>query len=183
MLFQYKPYCQQDSLHLSEQDVAAVLEACFGKIPLSESVSNTNTATDSTTSNNVQNSGGGGGGGGEYNSSEGRRSSNVHVGGGAVFPWGISGGGGGGGSAQATSDVASVVLIKLIMDLYLLKGPRTAFSMVHFMLQRAVLYGDGAAKARVFDLILNLAVHGEMLYDVPGDQVPPEEDAAIAEAG
>ena len=94
----------------------------------------------------------------------------------------VGGTGLGGGMNIPTSDVVCVVLIKLIMDLYLSQGPQVTFSMVHSMLHRAVVYGDAAAKARVFDLILNLAVHGELLYNAPADQVP-EDDATVVEAG
>lgn len=165
LLFQYKPYSQQDPLHLSEQDIASVLEAAFGKIPLGNTSNGASPSVAPLPSPWLASSPGGAG---------------------SPSPWGgsasVGGGGLGVGMGLPTSDVACVVLIKLIMDLYLSQGPQVTFSMVHFMLQRAVVHGDGAAKGRVFDLILNLAVHGELLYDAPADQVP-EDDAAVVEAG
>lgn len=134
-LFQYKPYLQQDPLHLSDQDVAAVLQVAFGKVPL-----------------------GGSGGGGA-----------------APPPPGP-------GIGSPTADVACVILIKLVLDMYLGQGPEAAFAAVHLVLRQAVTGGDAGARARVFDLILNLAVHGEMLYDAPGDSVP-EDSPAVEAAG
>lgn len=161
LLFQYKPYCQQDLLHLSEQDVAAVLEVAFGKVPYGAPKDNSTTAAPTSPPQAVL-----------------RPTSSLWSG---AAGGGNSTVGGGAGMNQTPSDVACVVLVKLIMDLYLAQGPQLTFSMVYFMLQRAMVHGDGTACARVFDLIMNLAVHGELLYDAPGDQVP-EDDAAVVEA-
>lgn len=36
--------------------------------------------------------------------------------------------------------------------------------------QKPLLYGDLTAKSRVFDLLLNLSIHGELLYAPPAAQ-------------
>jgi len=159
LLFQYKPYCQQDVLNLSEQDVAAVLEVAFGKIPYG--APKDDSATVASTSSQQATP---------------RPTSSLRS-----YAGGSSTIGGGAGMNQTPADVACVVLVKLIMDLFLAQGPQLTFSIVHSMLQRALLHGDGIARARVFDVIMNLAVHGELLYHAPGDQVP-EDDAAVVEA-
>lgn len=52
----------------------------------------------------------------------------------------------------------------------------------HPPLQAPLLRGDPAVQARVFDLLYNLSVHGELLYDAAAEAVP-EDAPALAEAG
>lgn len=49
-------------------------------------------------------------------------------------------------------------------------------------LQAPLLRGEPAVQARVFDLLYNLSVHGELLYDAAAEAVP-EDAPALAEAG
>ena len=49
-------------------------------------------------------------------------------------------------------------------------------------LQAPLLRGEPAVQARVFDLLYNLSVHGELLYDAAADAVP-DDAAVLAEAG
>lgn len=48
--------------------------------------------------------------------------------------------------------------------------------------QKPLMGGEPAAQARVFDLLYNLSVHGELLYDAAASAVP-EDAAALADAG
>ncbi len=49
-------------------------------------------------------------------------------------------------------------------------------------LQKPLLSGDSATQCRVFDLLYNLSVHGELLFDTAAEAVP-EDAPALAEAG
>ncbi len=51
-----------------------------------------------------------------------------------------------------------------------------------YALKRPVVAGDAAAQARAFDLLHNLSVHGELLYDGAAEAVP-KDAPALADAG
>lgn len=144
MLFQYKPYSKQEPLDLSEAEVAAVVEAVFGRVgALGPPAFQEDAAAlwDSLSH-------------------------------GALF--GLS-------SAATTGEVAAVILIKLVMDLYVRAGPRAAFPLVLLLLQKPLLSGDPATQCRVFDMLYNLSIHGELLYDTAAEAVP-EDAPVLAEA-
>ena len=150
LLFQYKPYCQQDPLHLPEQDIESIIEAAFGTLPLSSTLPPPSTTTTSTTAQHQH-----------------QRLD----------------------TSAASSDIACVVLIKLILDMYLRQSPEIACTIIRHILSRALLHAPTpVAKCRVFDFIINVAVHGEMLYEVPGggcdnDTQFPENDVAVERDG
>jgi hypothetical protein len=50
------------------------------------------------------------------------------------------------------------------------------------LLQKPLVGGDAAAQARVFDLLYNLSIHGELLYDTAAEALP-EDAPALADAG
>jgi hypothetical protein len=122
LLFQYKPYSRQERLKISDVDLAAALEAAFGRV------------SDSRIQQMPED---------------------------AESPL-----------AQASS-AGFVILIKVVMDMYLDKGPEAAFSSVLYMVQKPLINGNLKGKCAVFDFILNLMVHGELMY--PEDE--SEEDA------
>ncbi|KAL4856367.1 hypothetical protein ACK3TF_003171 [Chlorella vulgaris] len=143
MLFQYKPYSQQEPLSVGEEEVAAVVEAVFGQM---------------------------GGGASAFTDAADSLWGSL-----AGAQFGLSG-------AASTGEVAAVILVKLIMDLYVTAGPRAAFPLALLLLQRPLVGGEAAAvQARVFDLVYNLSVHGELLYDSAAEAVP-DDTAALADA-
>lgn len=48
--------------------------------------------------------------------------------------------------------------------------------------QKPLLSGDPATQCRVFDMLYNLSIHGELLYDTAAEAVP-EDAPVLAEAG
>ena len=120
-LFQYKPYEAQETLRLSEDEMAGVVSAVFS---------------------------------GE--SSE----------------------------LYEARDAGIVILIKVVMDVYLEKGGDAAFGQVASLLRKPLVWEDAtvAARCAVFDVLLNLMIHGELLYKytdgVGGDASTAQETAA-----
>lgn len=113
LLFQYKPYAEQERLHLSDEDIAACMEAVFGisspemGIPMGEKRTN---------------------------------------------------------GLRDARDAGVVILIKLVIDMYLDNGPEAAFPLVMYMLQKPLSLESGVdAQCAVFDFLMNLMVHGELL--------------------
>ncbi|KAL4440437.1 hypothetical protein ABPG75_003438 [Micractinium tetrahymenae] len=144
MLFQYKPYSKQEPLNMSEAEVAAVVEAVFGRMGApgpSAFLEEAAALWDSLSH-------------------------------GALF--GLS-------SAATTGEVAAVILIKLLMDLYISAGARAAVPLALLLLQKPLLSGDPATQCRVFDLLYNLSIHGELLFDTAAEAVP-EDAPVLAEA-
>eukprot|EP00890_Picochlorum_soloecismus_P001501 jgi/Picsp_1/2351/NSC_05814-R1_protein len=121
LLFQYKPYSRQERLKISDSDLAAALEAAFGRV------------IDSGMQQMPEDT---------------------------VSPL-----------SQASS-AGLVILIKVVMDLYLDKGPEAAFSCVLYMVQKPLINGNMKGQCAVFDFILNLMVHGELMY--PEDDIQEE---------
>lgn len=144
MLFQYKPYSQQEPLALGDAEVAAVVEAVFGRLGSAAP------SAFQDLSSSLWDS----------------------VSAGALF--GLS-------SAATTGEVAAVILIKLVMDLYVSAGPRAAFPLTLLLLQKPLLSGDPGVQCRVFDVLYNLSVHGELLYDTSAEAMPADA-AALADA-
>lgn len=85
-------------------------------------------------------------------------------------------------AGASTGEVSAIILLKLVMDNYLKAGGRGAYAPTLLLLQRALSSGRPAAQARVFDLLYNLSLHGELLYLSPAAEVP-ETAAAIRQSG
>lgn len=112
LLFQYKPYAEQERLRLSDEDIAACMEAVFG-------ISSP-----------------------EMWSTMGENSKGL----------------------RDAKDAGVVILIKLVIDMYLDNGPEAAFPLVMYMLQKPLNHNnDVDAQCAVFDFLMNLMVHGELL--------------------
>jgi len=172
LLFQYKPYSQQEALSLSASEVEGVVDAVFGRLK------------EASTARTVFEEGVGFGGGSGKNPGQNKLGTSS-----PPAPAVDSGATTTTATATATHavscasrGVASVVLIKLIIDMYLRLGPRASFPLVLYLLQKPLLLGTAAARCRVFDLISNLAVHAELLRAAPADDVPEDNDE-VAEAG
>lgn len=100
LLFQYKPYEEQDRLILSDTELSGAIDAVFSQ-----------------------------------------ESSELHE----------------------ARDAGMVILIKIIIDAYLEKGPEIAFQQVFTLLKKPL--SDGRTpQCAVFDVISNLMIHSELLY-------------------
>lgn len=77
--------------------------------------------------------------------------------------------------AKPSIDVAVSVLIKLVIDMYVLDS-ESAAPLTLSMLEDMVLSPRLSSKTRAFDLILNLAVHAHLLEPVVPDEVSTIEE-------
>jgi hypothetical protein len=111
LLFQYKPYEEQERLVLSDDEMAATMEAVFGQGLFSYF----------------------------------KESDNVQV------------------ELKEAKDAGVVILVKLVLDLYLDNGPEVAFPLVMSMFEKPLKH-DRSAQCAVFDVLINLMIHGELLY-------------------
>ena len=136
LLFQYKQYEQQERLVLSDDEMAATMEAVFGQGLFSYF----------------------------------KESDHVQV------------------ELKEAKDAGMVILAKLVLDLYLDNGPEVAFPLVMSMFEKPLKH-DRSAQCAVFDMLMNLMIHGELLYS-EGDHrrkecgngwVEKEGDRAAAE--
>ena len=68
-------------------------------------------------------------------------------------------------------DAGVVILIKVVMDVFLEKGGDAAFGQVASLLRKPLVRQDAPVEARraVFDVIVNLMIHGELLCVDGGD--------------
>ena len=106
LLFQYKPYEEQERLVLSDSELAGAVDAVFSQ-----------------------------------------DSSPLHE----------------------ARDAGLVILVKIIIDAYLEKGPELAFQHVLSLLKKPL--SDGRVpQLAVFDVITNLMIHGELLYSTQSQQ-------------
>lgn len=80
---------------------------------------------------------------------------------------------------NVAGDVAPVILIKLIMDLYLRVGPAASFTRVISMLEPPLIHGDDDARERVFDLVTNLLLHGDLLFQGEDESCKQGADGAV----
>ncbi|CAL1374502.1 unnamed protein product [Linum trigynum] len=81
-------------------------------------------------------------------------------------------------TGKPSMDVAVSVLIKLIIDMYVL-DPGTAAPLTLSMLEEMLLSPKAACRVRAFDLILNLGVHAHLLEPMMvGDTTTIEEEYA-----
>ena len=61
------------------------------------------------------------------------------------------------------------ILLKLIVDMYLSAGPGSAYPLVLRMLSKGLLSPHPEPRARVFDLVFNLAVHSGLMKSLEED--------------
>eukprot|EP00256_Glycine_max_P066313 XP_025980908.1 uncharacterized protein LOC100791584 isoform X2 [Glycine max] len=78
-------------------------------------------------------------------------------------------------SGKPSTDVAVSVLIKLIIDMYVLDS-RTAAPLILSMLEDMLSSSKTACRVRAFDLILNLAVHAHLLEPIVADDASTIEE-------
>ncbi|XP_057753678.1 uncharacterized protein LOC130973250 [Arachis stenosperma] len=78
-------------------------------------------------------------------------------------------------SGKPSMDVAVSVLIKLVIDMYVLDS-RTAAPLTLSMLQEMLSSSKPACRVRAFDLILNLGVHAHLLEPMIADDVSTIEE-------
>lgn len=156
-LFQYKPYIQQAPLELTEMEITAVITAVLGPIDsASNSVFQKNGGSIRNNDDALERELWGGeaaGGGGVNNNNRSnqqqqqRKKLNAHA---------------------PAGEAAAVILIKLIIDTYLRSGPGAAFPQILAMFQEALIKNAPSAKKRIFDVLFNLSIHGELLYSSAG---------------
>ncbi|BAT83059.1 hypothetical protein VIGAN_04015900 [Vigna angularis var. angularis] len=77
-------------------------------------------------------------------------------------------------SGKPSSDVAVSVLIKLVIDMYVLNS-QTAAPLILSMLEE-MLSSNTACRVRVFDLILNLGVHAHLLEPIVANDASTIEE-------
>lgn len=85
--------------------------------------------------------------------------------------------------AWCAVQVCAAILMKMVMDLWLLHGPGTAFPIVLALLSCAASSAVPGARARAFDMLLNLSAHSELLRPHAGLDHEPHQDAASNAAG
>ncbi|KAK1396296.1 Vacuolar protein sorting/targeting protein like [Heracleum sosnowskyi] len=78
-------------------------------------------------------------------------------------------------SGKPSMDVAVSVLIKLVIDMYVMDSA-TAAPLTLSMLEEMLNAPRLASKSRAFDLILNLGVHAQLLEPLVADDVPTIEE-------
>lgn len=78
-------------------------------------------------------------------------------------------------SRKPSTDVAVSVLIKLVIDMYVLDS-RTAAPLILSMLEEILSSSETACRIRVFDLILNLGVHCHLLEPMIADDASTIEE-------
>jgi hypothetical protein len=154
-LFQYKPYIQQAPLELTEIEIIAVIEAVIG--PVDDANNSVFQRNGSSSRNNdalerelwgVETAGSGlGMNNNNSNQQQQSKKLNAHA---------------------PAGEAAAVILIKLVIDTYLRSGPGAAFPQILAMFQKALINNASSAKKRIFDMLFNLSVHGELLYSSAG---------------
>ena len=89
--------------------------------------------------------------------------------------------------------VCAAIFMKMLMDLWFQQGPSTAFPLALALLSRRASSAVPAARARAFDMLLNLSAHAELmrphagleagpLQDGPAAGPPPSDGSPVAEA-
>jgi hypothetical protein len=90
--------------------------------------------------------------------------------------------------SDSIGQIASCILVKLIVDLWLSAGGAVAFPLVLRMLQQALYQQQPEHRANAFNIVYNLALHGCMLMPIqqanPSSPLaqPSRRDAAAAAA-
>ncbi|CAN6472476.1 unnamed protein product [Victoria cruziana] len=80
------------------------------------------------------------------------------------------------GSGRSIADVAVSVLIKLVIDMYVM-DPSSAAPLILSMLEEMLSALKVANRVRAFDLILNLGVHAQLLEPIFSEDSPIVEEA------
>jgi hypothetical protein len=75
--------------------------------------------------------------------------------------------------AESVGQISSCILVKMLVDLWLSVGGAAAFPLVLRMLQQALYQLQPQYRARAFDIIYNLALHGSMLMPAVPASPPP----------
>ncbi|KAK9825377.1 hypothetical protein WJX81_006910 [Elliptochloris bilobata] len=78
-----------------------------------------------------------------------------------------------GGSGGSARQLCASALVRLVADLWLSAGPSAAFPLALLLLRRILGNEKAAVRARAFDLVYNLAVHGELLFRPPSSHPAP----------
>jgi hypothetical protein len=73
--------------------------------------------------------------------------------------------------AESIGQISSCILVKMVVDLWLSVGGAAAFPLVLRMLQQALYQLQPQYRARAFDILFNLSLHGSML--LPSVASPP----------
>ncbi|KAK7295703.1 hypothetical protein RJT34_18614 [Clitoria ternatea] len=84
-------------------------------------------------------------------------------------------------SGKPSTDVAVSVLIKLIIDMYVLDS-QTAAPLLLSMLEEILSSSKTACRARAFDIILNLGVHAHLLEPMTADDASTIEEEYAQES-
>lgn len=138
------PYCQQPPLDaLSPADLAAVVEVVAGRAG--------GAAAPSAVSGRWE----------EEDPAAHWRPPAAAEAGGDAAPG--NGGAGGGGEEERLGQVCGCVLAKLVIDTWLSAGPEASAPLVLRLLQQALHHASPAVRARAFDVIYNLSIHGALL--------------------
>lgn len=83
-------------------------------------------------------------------------------------------------SVQPATDVAVSVLIKLVIDMYVM-DPGIAAPLILYMLEGMLSSQKVASRIRAFDLILNLAVHAQLLEPMLPEDSPPLQEVETSQ--
>lgn len=82
-------------------------------------------------------------------------------------------------SRQPSADVAFSVLIKLVIDMYMM-DPEAAAPLTLYMLEGMLSSQKSPARTKAFDLILNLGIHAHLLEPMIVYNAPPVEKGETA---
>ena len=82
---------------------------------------------------------------------------------------------------ESIGQISSCILVKMVVDLWLSVGGAAAFPLVLRMLQQALYQLQPQYRARAFDIVYNLALHGSML--MPSVTSPPPSPRVQAQRG
>jgi hypothetical protein len=89
----------------------------------------------------------------------------------------------GSSSADSLGQAAACVLVKLAMDLWLAAGPEAAAPLVLRMLQQALQQPLPSQRARAFDLLYNMSLHGGLLRGQQDSEPTSPQHASGSSAG
>lgn len=82
--------------------------------------------------------------------------------------------------AESLGQISSCILVKMVVDLWLSVGGAAAFPFVLRMLQQALYQLQPQYRARAFDILFNLSLHGSMLLPSVASPPPsPQLHAAV----
>eukprot|EP00210_Caulerpa_lentillifera_P002014 g1931.t1 len=73
--------------------------------------------------------------------------------------------------SKSIGEACVTILVKLIMDMYLKKGPGLSYVLVLQMLHNSLLNPLASVRIRAFDFVYNLALHSTMMSNTPDDSL------------